>query len=57
MGFGFNLPGQIVAQVLLPPGAAAIGIAAAAPNGDKAGGQDRTLGLKLLLASLEGTAD
>jgi hypothetical protein len=54
VGLGFDLPGQIVAQVLLAFGAAAVGIAAGAAEGDEAGGQDRATGLELLLASLEG---
>jgi hypothetical protein len=57
MGFGFDLPGQIVARVLLASGTAAVGIAASAPEGDEAGGQNRTLCLELFLAGLEGTAD
>ena len=57
VGFGFDLPAQRVAQVLLASGPAAVGIAASAAQGDEAGGQNRALGLELLLAGLEGTAD
>jgi hypothetical protein len=57
VGFGFDLPGEIVAQVLLALGAAAVGIAAGAADGDEAGGQDWGLGLELFLAGLEGAAD
>ena len=46
VGFGFDLPGQIVAQVLLASGTAAVGIAACAAEGDEAGGQNRALGLE-----------
>lgn len=38
MGFGFDLPGQVVAQVFLAARAAAVGIAASAADGDEAGG-------------------
>lgn len=57
VGFTFNLPGQIVAEVFVAAGTAAIGIAAGAAEGDQTGGQDRTDGLKFLLPSLEGPAD
>ena len=57
MGFGFDLPGQIVAQVLLASGAAAVWIAASAANGDEAGGEERAIGLELLLAGLKEAAD
>ena len=57
VGFGFDLPGQVVAQVLLAAGTAAVGIAASAADGDEAGGQDRAFGLELLLAGLEEAAD
>ena len=57
MGFGLDLPGHIVAQVLLASGAAAVGIATGAADGDEAGGQDWALGLEFLLAGLEGAAD
>ena len=57
MGFGFDLPGQVVAQVFLASSAAAVGIAASAADGDEAGGQDRAFGLELLLAGLEEAAD
>jgi|SRR5882724_1652150 len=57
MGFGFDFPGQIVAQVFLASGTAAVGIAASAADGDKAGGQDWAFGLELFLAGLEEAAD
>ena len=57
VGFGFDLPGQVVAQVLLASGTAAVGIAASAADGDEAGGQDRAFGLELFLAGLEAAAD
>jgi hypothetical protein len=57
VGLGFDFPGQIVAQVLLAPGAAAAGIAASAADGDEAGGQDRAFGLEWFLAGLEGATD
>jgi hypothetical protein len=57
VGFGFDLPGEIVARVLLASGTTAVGIAASAADGDEAGGQDWALGLKFILAGLEGAAD
>jgi len=57
MGFGFDLPSQVVAQVLLASGAAAVGVAAGASDGDEASGQDRAFGLELLLAGLEEAVD
>jgi len=53
LGFGFDLPGQIVAEVFVAFGAAAVGVAASASKGDQAGGQDGPLGLELLLAREE----
>ena len=57
VGFAFDLPGQIVAQVLLASCTATVGIAASAANGDEAGRQNRTFGLKFILASLQKAAD
>ena len=57
VGFGFDLPGQIVAGVFVPAGTAAVGMAASAADGDEAGGQDRALGLEFFLAGLEGATD
>src|ERR1041384_881259 len=57
MSFGFELPGEVVAPVLVASGTAAVGIAAGAADGDEAGGQDWALGLELLLAGLEEAAD
>ena len=57
MGFGFDLPSEIMAQVLLASGTAAVGITARAADGNEAGSQDRAFGLELLLAGLEEAAD
>ena len=57
VGLGFDLPGQIVAEVFLAAGTAAVGIAAGAEDGDEAGGQDGAAGLEFLLAGLELAAD
>ena len=57
MGFGFDLPGEVVAQVLFASSTAAVGIAASAADGDKAGGQDWAFGLELFLTGLEEAAD
>ncbi len=57
MGFGFNLPGEVMAWVLLASGTTAMRIATGTADGDEAGGDHRAFGLELLLASLEGAAD
>ena len=57
MGSGFDLPGEVMAQMLLASGAAAVGIAASAADGDEAGGQNWAFGLELLLAGLKEAAD
>ncbi len=57
VSFGFDLPGQVVAQVFLAPGTAAVGIAASPTDGDQTGGQDGALGLELFLAGLKEAAD
>jgi hypothetical protein len=57
MGFAFDLPGQIMAHVLLATGAMTTRVAASAAERDEAGGQDRTLGLEFFLSGLEGAAD
>ena len=57
VGFGFDLPGQVVAQVLLAAGTAAVGIAARATDSDEAGGQNGAFGLELFLAGLKEAAD
>jgi hypothetical protein len=57
VGFALDFPGQIMAEVFLPAGAAAVGIAAGAANGDEASGHDRAFGLEGFLAGLEGAAD
>jgi len=57
VGFGLHFPGQIMTQVLLASGAATVGIAARAAQGDEAGGQHGALSLELLLTGLEEAAD
>ena len=57
VGLGLDVPGQIVAQVLVASGTAAVGMAASPADGDEAGGQDRAFGLELVLEGLEGAAD
>ena len=57
VGFGFDLPGQVMARVLLAASAAAVGIAASATEGDEAGGQHGAFGLELFLTGLEEAAD
>jgi hypothetical protein len=57
VGFGFDLPGQIMAQVLLASGTTAVGIAAGAADSNEAGGHDWAFGLEFVLAGLEGAAD
>ena len=57
VGFGLNFPGEVMAQMLFASGAAAVGIAAGAADGDEAGGEDRAFGLELFLAGLQEAAD
>ena len=57
VGFAFDLPGQIVAWVLLATGTAAVGIAANPADGDETGGQDGALGLEFLLTGLKESMD
>ena len=57
VGFGFDLPGQIMAQVLFASGTPAVGIATGTVNGDEAGGENRAFGLELFLAGLKEAAD
>lgn len=57
MGFGFDLPGEVVTQMFAAAGTAAVGIAAGAADGDEAGGQDWAFGLELFLAGLQEAAD
>jgi hypothetical protein len=57
VSFGFDLPGQVMAQMLLASGTAAVGITASPPDGDEAGGQHGAFGLELFLASLEKAAN
>jgi len=57
MGFGFDLPGEVMTGMLLASGTAAVGIAASAADGDEAGGQNWAFGLELLLAGLKEAAD
>jgi hypothetical protein len=57
VGFGHNFPGQVVAQMFVAAGTAAVRIAASAADGDEAGSQDWALGLEFFLARLEEAAD
>jgi len=57
VGFGFDLPSEVMAQMLLASGTAAVGIAASAADGDEAGGQNWAFSLELLLAGLKEAAD
>jgi hypothetical protein len=57
MGFGFELPSEVVTQMLVTSRTATVGIATGAADGDKAGGQDWASGLELLLAGLEEAAN
>ena len=57
MGFSFEFPSKVMAGMFLASGAAAVGIAASAADGDQTGGQDGAFGLELLLAGLEEAAD
>ena len=57
VSFGFDLPGQIVAQMLFASGTAAVGVAASTADSDEAGGQNRAFGLELFLAGLKEAAD
>ena len=57
VGFGFDFPGEIMAQMLVTPGTAAVGIAASPADGDEAGSQDRAFGLELFLTGLQEAAD
>jgi len=57
MSFGFELPSEVVARVLVAAGTAAVGIATGATDSDEAGGQDRAFGLELLLTGLKEAAD
>jgi len=57
MGFGLNFPGEVVAQMFIASGTAAVGIATSPADGDEAGGQHWAFGLELLLTGLQGSAD
>jgi len=57
VSFGFDFPGEIVAEVFLATGTAATRIAASPADSDEAGGQDRAFSLKFFLAGLEGATD
>ena len=57
VGFGFDLPGEVMAEMFLAFGTTAIGVAASTTDGHEAGGQNWAFGLKLLLAGLEEAAD
>ena len=57
VGFGFELPSEVMARMFMASGAATTGIAAGAADGDEAGGQDWAFGLELFLASQKEAAD
>ena len=57
VGLGLNLPGEVMAQMLLASGTAAVGIATSAADRDEAGGQNWAFGLELFLAGLKEAAD
>jgi len=57
MGFGLNLPGEVMAWMLVASGAAAVGVAAGPADSDETGGQYWAFGLELFLASLQEAAD
>ena len=57
VGFAFDLPGQIMARVLMATGTAAVGIAASPADGHETGGQDGALGVEFLSAGLKEAAD
>ena len=57
MGFSFEFPSKVMAGMFLASGAAAVGIAASAADGDQTGGQDGAFGLELFLAGLKEAAD
>ena len=57
MGFSFDLPGEVMAGMLVASGATAVGVAARAADGHKAGGQHWAFGLELFLSGLEEPAD
>ena len=57
VGFGFDLPGEVMTRMLLATGTAAVGIAASTADGDEAGSQNWAFGLELFLAGLKGAAD
>ena len=57
VGFGFALPGEVIPEMFLASGAAAVGIAASTADGDEAGSQNWAFGLELFLAGLKGAAD
>ena len=57
VSFGFELPGEVVAQMLFASGTAAVGIAAGTADGDEAGGQNWAFSLELFLAGLKEAVD
>ena len=57
MGFGLNFPGEVVAQMFIASGTAAVGIATSPADGDEAGGQHWAFGLELLLTGLQEAVD
>ena len=57
LGFGFDLPGEVMAGMFVAAGATAVGVAASAADGYQAGGQHGPFGLELFLSGLEEPAD
>ena len=50
MGFGFDLPGEVMAGMLVASGATAVGVTASAADAHKAGRQHGAFGLELFLS-------
>lgn len=57
MCFGLNFPGEVVAQMFIASGTAAVGVATSPADGDEAGGQHWAFGLELLLTGQQEAAD
>lgn len=57
MCFGLNFPGEVVAQMFIASGAAAVGVATSPADGDEAGGQHWAFSLELLLPGQQESAD
>ena len=56
-GFALFFPSEVMAEVFVPLGTAAGGLATGTVEDDQAGGQDGPLGVELGLASVEGALD